>query len=76
MGRKPWPDQVPEVITRLIAKRLDAGLSQQELADRLGYSYDTVHQWENGRIHPAFQSLLNWCQFLGVTLTVTERSND
>lgn len=73
MPRKPKPDQLPLIIRQLIRKREFAGITKQELADRLGYSFDTVYQWENGRIHPSFQSLMNWCQFFDVVPTLTER---
>ena len=70
MSRKPKPDHPPLVIRQLVQKRMASGLSRRQMADRLGYSLDTVNLWETGRVHPSFQSLMNWCQFFGVTLRI------
>jgi type I restriction enzyme M protein len=39
------PDDIRRLRSRL-------GLSQQQLADRLGVSYATVNRWENGHTKP------------------------
>lgn len=74
--RRPRPAKLPVVVEQLVRKRRQANLSRVDLAHGLGYCHNTVQMWETGRINPTFQSLLNWCDFFGVTLTVTERSND
>ncbi|MGM7635670.1 helix-turn-helix transcriptional regulator [Bacillus sp. Hm123] len=36
----------------LDALRINAGMTQQDVADRLGVSRQTVIAWENGRVKP------------------------
>jgi len=43
------PGQVPQMMRDI---RRQLGLSQEELARRLGVSYPTVNAWERGRAHP------------------------
>lgn len=49
IGPKPGDDYA-ERIKRL---RVEIGITQQALADRLGVSYATVNRWENGRGKPS-----------------------
>jgi len=37
--------------------RLRAGISQRELADRIGTSQPAVARWENGTVDPTFEAL-------------------
>ena len=48
--------------------RLQAGLSQQELADRVGVSRQTVNAIEKGDYNPTIRLCIKICQTLGLTL--------
>lgn len=53
-------------IKRLKAARLKLGLTQAELADKLGVSQSTVCSIERGRHHPSCPLLIDWCDILGL----------
>lgn len=72
MPRKPRPKELPRVVTRLTRMRQWSGLTQKELAEKLGYSYFAVHGWENGTIHPSYQSLVDWCGYFDLELDARE----
>ena len=46
------PEDLNRSASRLRTLRLANGLTQEELARRLGVSFVTVNRWENGRTHP------------------------
>ena len=48
--------------------RTQAGLSQQELADRLGVSRQTVNAIEKGDYNPTIRLCVGICRVLGLTL--------
>ena len=48
--------------------RSRAGLSQQELADRLGGSRQTVNAIEKGDYNPTIKLCIGICRILGLTL--------
>lgn len=48
--------------------RSQAGLSQQELADRLGVSRQTINAVEKGDYNPTVRLCIGICRVLGVTL--------
>ena len=48
--------------------RARAGLSQQELADRLGVSRQTVNAIEKGDYNPTIRLCVGICRVLGLTL--------
>lgn len=53
---------------RLKQLRTKAGLSRQELADKLGLTSVAVYSWERGGASPSFQSLQKLAKVLGVSL--------
>lgn len=53
-------------IIKLIRKTM--GITQEELAKRIGVTQGTVAQWENGLTHPAFDKLSKVADVLGVTV--------
>ena len=48
--------------------RAKAGLSQQELADKLGVSRQTINANENGDYNPTIKLCVGICRVLGLTL--------
>lgn len=48
--------------------RARAGLSQQELADRLGVSRQTINAIEKGDYNPTIRLCIGICRVLGLTL--------
>ena len=48
--------------------RTEAGLSQQELADKLGVSRQTINAIEKGDYNPTIKLCIGICRVLGLTL--------
>jgi SNF2 family DNA or RNA helicase len=67
IGQKPGDDYA-ERIKRL---RVEIGLTQQALADRLGVSFATVNRWENKQTKP---SRLYWTHLKQLEMSVGEES--
>ena len=56
-------------IDRQIAKfRRQKGITQQELAERLGVSFQAVSKWERAKSYPDIQLLPELATLLGVTV--------
>ena len=67
MKTRPASGRVSERIRRL---RRALGLTQADLAERLGVSHVTVNRWENGQVAPsglALQKIVREEQSLGLT---------
>lgn len=62
--------RVHPIAVQLRTARIGANMSQQTLADRLGYSVDTIKRWKLGRYHPTLYHLVDWCDALGHELMV------
>lgn len=61
-------DIVPkEFNTILKTNRLERGLTQKELSDKLGYSVSTINNWENGASISEF-SIEDICTFFGIEI--------
>src|SRR6202453_5425206 len=54
----------------LITGRRRAGLSQDELAGRLGRPQSTIARWETGQQHPPLESVIEALRACGLELTV------
>ena len=52
----------------ILSARMKAGLTQQELADRLGVSQPTVAAYESGRRQPTVPTLMRWLTAAGFDL--------
>lgn len=48
--------------------RMQAGLSQQELADQVGVSRQTINAIEKGDYNPTIKLCVGICRVLGLTL--------
>ncbi len=55
----------------LIAARLDAGLTQRQMAERLGIKQPALARWEAGETLPTLTTLHRVAQVLGPELTIT-----
>ena len=53
---------------KLIVSRNKAGLSQMELAERLGVSWQAVSRWESGDTTPTMDKLKSLAKIYGVSL--------
>lgn len=49
----------------LIEQRKDRGMTQEELAHRLGVSFATVNRWENGKTRPQYAQMRKLEETLG-----------
>ena len=50
-------------------KRKEKGLTQQDLADKLGVTNKAVSKWENGRCMPDLAIIKDLCNILDITIT-------
>lgn len=50
----------------LKAARINAGLTQEQVKQKLGYSRNTLYRWENGIGSPKFDDLMKLCGLYGV----------
>ena len=57
-----------EIANRLCAYRKHHGLSQEELADRIGVSRQAISKWERTEASPDTDNLIRLSQIYGVTL--------
>jgi transcriptional regulator with XRE-family HTH domain len=55
----------------LIRARADAGLTQEELAERMGTKQAVVARWEGGKVMPSTRTLARLAKATGTTLRVT-----
>jgi transcriptional regulator with XRE-family HTH domain len=55
----------------LLSARLKAGLTQQEVAGRLGISQSAVAAYESGRRQPTVPTLMRWLSATGFDLRMT-----
>jgi transcriptional regulator with XRE-family HTH domain len=60
-----WPPEVRTLGDELRRRRLELGLLQREVADRLGVSKGSVWQWERNRTEPQVHCLPAIYDFLG-----------
>ena len=51
---------------KLIKIRSDSGLSQQDFAEKLNISRQTVTRWESGKSTPSSAQILNICREFGL----------
>ncbi len=54
--------------TRIKAARKVERKTQDEVAEAIGVSKNTVSDWERGLKQPGILNILNYCNFLGITI--------
>ena len=68
-ARKPPPDGYPRALRtlgdHLRRRRLDLGLLQREVAEKLGVTKDSIHNWETNRKSPQLRFVPRIIEFLG-----------
>jgi len=55
----------------LIRARASAGLTQEQLADRMGTKQEVVARWEGGKVLPSTRTLARLAQATGTKLTIS-----
>lgn len=55
----------------LIRARADAGLTQEQLAERMGTKQEVVARWEGGRVMPSTRTLARLAKATGTTLQIS-----
>lgn len=50
----------------LRAARVNAGLTQEQVQERLGISRSSLHRFETGKSSPKFKTLCALCELYGV----------
>jgi transcriptional regulator with XRE-family HTH domain len=53
---------------RMRSARREAGLTQQQVAERLGVNHSNVSQWESDKHTPQFSAVVKFCEETGVSL--------
>ena len=56
--------EICEILKRL---RLDAGITQKQLAKEIGIAQATISQWESGTSKPTADALIALCNYYGVS---------
>ena len=57
----------------ILEKRLELGISQRELADRVGTSQNRIYLIENGEANPTLDTIQRLADVLGVSLEIRPR---
>ena len=73
----PRPDDVPDITglrEQLVHLRQQHGISQAELANRLGVTQTAVSYWETGRRQPGLDDVERWAAALGASPTLLQGS--
>lgn len=59
----------------LFRARADAGLTQEELAERMGTQQETIARWEGGMVMPSTRSLARLAHATGTKLQICFESS-
>ena len=65
-------EEIAAIVTAMVAQRNALGLSQRDLAAMCGIPQSSVARIESCKTTPNLGTLLNICQHLGLTLTVSQ----
>jgi transcriptional regulator with XRE-family HTH domain len=63
-------DLHPIIAENLVTLRKDSGLTQAQVAEKLGYSDKAVSRWENGDTLPDINVLNQLCRYYGIELSM------
>jgi transcriptional regulator with XRE-family HTH domain len=55
----------------LIRARIDAGLTQEQLAERMGTKQEVVARWESGKVLPSTRTLARLAKATGTALRIS-----
>lgn len=55
----------------LVRARADAGLTQEQLAERMGTKQEVIARWEGGKVLPSTRTLNRLAKATGTTLTIS-----
>ena len=71
--RRAYDELGPEFdfVRSLIQARIDAGLTQAELAERMSTTQSVVARLESGRVHPSTRTLERVAQSTGTRLKIS-----
>lgn len=65
-----------DIGTKLKLARVSAGMSQKELAEKLGISYGMITRYESGYMNPSYKVLTNFGDVLGFTVELKKKRED
>jgi len=61
----------PEILRK---KREEAGLSQQDLSEKIGYHVNTINFWERGQFNPSKFALIDICDFFDLPYDILKKT--
>ena len=67
------PSEYDELVDELVFARVAAGISQEELAYRIGCAASLVHKWETRKRIPSGFMLICWLDVLEYEIEVKKR---
>ncbi len=71
-ARREANEPVFEFQLALVRARIEAGLTQKQLAARIGKPQSAIARWENGTNIPKLETLQQLAEVLGITFRVSE----
>lgn len=63
-----------DLATQIVARRIDLGLTQAELAEKMGRTQATISKWESAECNFQLKTLIEIAQKLSLPLTVAFKS--
>ena len=67
MTNKNEKPALEEIAMRLKAARVESGLTQAQLGEKLSVSQDTVSLWENGKSVPTAEYVIEICKLFSIS---------
>ena len=61
---------------KLRRARQDLGLTQPQVAEMMGVSYQTISQWETGYAHPRVKDAINLAEHFGFSIDIIYEEGD
>ena len=61
----------PEILRK---KREEAGLSQLDLSEKIGYHVNTINFWERGQFNPSNFALIDVCDFFDIPYDILKKT--